>query len=1401
MASRVPKKRRALKGSQLISKQRTVKRLTAFSRSNRALRKKDVERKPLEQTLLEAHTAIELIPEGISKLDDTGHYLFVNAHYAALLGYRPDELIGQSWEIAVHPDDHSSVRAYFARMRATGKAEAEVRGVRKDGSLIYKHVVLVRLNGSTGKMPGHFCFMRDVTERKRDEAFLSAEKQALELVAKGAKLEEVLTFICRTIEAHTAPMLTSIMLLTEDGKHLRCVAAPSLSGDYNRAVDGIPISPTVGSCGSAAYYRKPSIVVDIETDPLWKDYATVAMGYGLRACWSQPIMGPTGDLLGTFAAYYKEPRTPSATDLAVVERASHIAALAIQHDKMSQSWRESEARFHAFMAHSPAVSFIKDSAGRHLYINPTFERVFGVSLSEIRGKTLDGRLPDDVVAQLRVNDEKVLTSGEPLEVEETVPTPDGKSQQWLVLKFPLTSSSGERLLGGVAIDITERKRVEQALMVSEERYARATAVGRVGVWELDVQAGTYYGDRNLKMMFGYQVDELSADPYTWLHLVHPDDQSIAMAHWQQIMRRQADDYNYEVRMIRKDGTVIWTDVRGQAVRDDDGQVTHLIGATVDVTERKRMEAALRESEERYRSVVSAMAEGIVIQDQEGRIRSCNATACRILGLTEDQVLGRTSLDPQWHAIREDGSPFPGEIHPAMHTLRTGRACENVIMGVHRPDGSIVWISINTQPITSGADEPLLGVVASFRDITMQKQVEAALRQAHEELEQRVGERTAQLAQANRSLQDEVTERKRAEKALQLTQFTVDQAAQGIFWVGPKAEILYANDAACEVLGHSRAELLGMTVHDIDPNFPPEAWPTHWEELKRRGSFTFESTQHTKSGAVRHTEVTVNHLEYDGHEYNCAIVRDITERKLSEAALLESEERFSKAFNESPIGMAIVAPDGRWLQVNHALCEIVGYSKAELETMTFQAITHPDDLESDLHHVRQVLSGALRTYQLEKRYIHKDGSVIWIVLNVSLVRNADGTPKHFISQIQDITKRKQAEDTVRDSELRYKLLTEATFDGIAVHDQGILLEVNVGLERMFGYESGELVGRSMWDLIAEESRDLVLANMRNGVTGPYEAVGRRKDGTTFPGEVVVRPYRYRGKEVRLVAGRDITERKNLETERLRHTEELERQVAERTAEIAKLESQRAHAEKLAAMGRLAAGVAHEINNPIAGIKNAFTLVKQTIDPAHPHAEFTGMIDREIARVASIVQNMYQLYRPESGKGEAVELQVMLNDIVALFSKRLQQRRLVLAINADPCIDWLSVPRGDLLQVLLNLLNNAIDCSNEGGTITLTLRVEPDAIRIAVSDQGPGVSPENLPHIFDPFFTTKTQGNQKGMGLGLSISQSLVMAMGGRIEVQTQLNAGSTFSVLLPRRTAVTCTQDRLETNKEVATYDC
>nr|HMS86157.1 PAS domain-containing protein [Nitrospira sp.] len=218
---------------------------------------------PLEQqsvaecqsVVLEASTAVELAMEGISKLDDAGCYVFVNQQYAALLDYHPDDLIGQSWEITVHPDDRPSVLTAFARMLEIGKAEVELRGVKKDGGIIYKRVVLVKHDGSRRRVSGHFCFVWDVTERKREEALHDAEKQALELVAKGETLECVLGFVCQAVESLAPPMLCSVMLADEDGAYLSLATAPNLPDEYNRAIKRIPIGPMSGSCGSAAYFQ------------------------------------------------------------------------------------------------------------------------------------------------------------------------------------------------------------------------------------------------------------------------------------------------------------------------------------------------------------------------------------------------------------------------------------------------------------------------------------------------------------------------------------------------------------------------------------------------------------------------------------------------------------------------------------------------------------------------------------------------------------------------------------------------------------------------------------------------------------------------------------------------------------------------------------------------------------------------------------------------------------------------------------------------------------------------------------------------------------------------------------------------------------------------------------------
>lgn len=225
---------------------------------------------------------------------------------------------------------------------------------------------------------------------------------------------------------------------------------------------------------------------------------------------------------------------------------------------------------------------------------------------------------------------------------------------------------------------------------------------------------------------GFKVDEMLAEPF--LSFVHPDDRERTVAESQR-QRAGGHTVTFENRYRCSDGSYKW--LHWTAIPYARRQAIY--AAARDVTERKQAEEALRKSEERYRSVIAAMQDGIVIVDADGSIRACNGSAEQILGLSADQIIGRTSLDPRWRAIHEDGSPFPGETFPIAVTLRTGKPCSKVIMGVYKPDGALTWISINSQPQFDADRATLVGVVASFEDITEHRRIEQALRQASGEL--------------------------------------------------------------------------------------------------------------------------------------------------------------------------------------------------------------------------------------------------------------------------------------------------------------------------------------------------------------------------------------------------------------------------------------------------------------------------------------------------------------------------------------------------------------------------------------------------------------------------------------------------------------------------------------------
>jgi signal transduction histidine kinase len=263
-------------------------------------------------------------------------------------------------------------------------------------------------------------------------------------------------------------------------------------------------------------------------------------------------------------------------------------------------------------------------------------------------------------------------------------------------------------------------------------------------------------------------------------------------------------------------------------------------------------------------------------------------------------------------------------------------------------------------------------------------------------------------------------------------------------------------------------------------------------------------------------------------------------------------------------------------------------------------------------------------------------------------------------------------------------------------------------------------------------------------------------------------------------RDVTDRHKLREELRLHAEHLEQLVQERTAKLRQLEQRQRQMEKLAALGQLAAGVAHEINNPLAGIRNAFELFKSSLSPDHEHYELLELIDREIERVSAIIHQMYQLYRRSPQRPSPFSLARIVGEVTYLLESQAHKRGVKLQWN--PGVDSLEVnlAEGEVKQILYNLIRNAIQASPAGDEVVVGAKRLGAEIAISVEDHGAGIPDDVAQRMFDPFYTTKQTGPEGGMGLGLSVSRSLIESMGGRIEVSSEKGHGSLFTAIFPCR---------------------
>ncbi len=595
------------------------------------------------------------------------------------------------------------------------------------------------------------------------------------------------------------------------------------------------------------------------------------------------------------------------------------------------------------------------------------------------------------------------------------------------------------------------------------------------------------------------------------------------------------------------------------------------------------------------------------------------------------------------------------------------------------------------------------------------------------------------------------------KDLDFIRSTVDFLPAPAYWVGNDGRFIFVNKAACGVHGFSREEFLDMTVYDIDSGYSPELWQEHRKKAELQGSIVFESHRITREGADLPIEVTVNHQEFGDAEYFCAFAQDISKRKSAEIALKKAEETLHKReamlrsiYKVTPTGIGMVVNRGfSW--VNDRVCEMLGYSNKEIKKKGKGLYLGPDEYSRVVSETnRQIREHGIGT--VETRWKRKDGEIIDVLLRSSPLERADFS-KGIIFTILDISDRKHAEEVLCESEAKYRDLVETVSDVIwEVDTEGIYTYVSPNSKDIFGYAPEELVGKPFYAIMPPDEVKQIQDYFTEHKVSPepienLEITFVQKNGNFVLMENNIKPFfdakgalvGYRGVD------RDVTEKKRLQAEAVR-------------------------ASHLAALGELAAGVAHEINNPINGVINYAEILKDEFEEREEDADIPNRIIKEGVRIAEIVRTLLAFSRDKKEEFGSVSIEGIVSDTLSLVERQMLNGGIMLSVGGLSDLPEIKARYREIQQVVLNIISNARYAVNEkyptyddDKVIQISgEKIESDDkayIRLIFHDSGNGIPEKILDKVCNPFFSTKPKN--KGTGLGLSISLEIVKSHGGAL----------------------------------------
>ncbi|WP_431631141.1 PAS domain S-box protein [Alkalinema pantanalense] len=1406
------------------------------------------------------HNIIDTANEAIYVKDVQGQYLIVNQTAAQWLKLQPSQIVGRSVKDFMEPEETQRIHDEELEIWQTGEPRETEHAVTIAGEQRYFLTTKSLCCNERNQPIGIVCITREITSYKQAENRLRER-------------EEIFRQLAETVEE-------AFVIQTADFSQTLYIS-PGYERIWQRPCE--------------ALYQNPSIWQEsVHPDDRDRVVAEIQQVMHGEICHTEfRILRPNGEVRWVIVHGFPL-RDDAGTIYRVVGSAHDITDLRqAEGDRQQATQLRTELNVLESILESAIAGYWDwDITGNTTYLSPMFKQMFGYEDHELPNVPQTWQtlvLPEDLPILLNSFEQHARSRGQSSYHNEVRYRHKDGSIVWVICAGRIIewNNDGQPIrMVGCHVDITHRKQAEEELNNLSDRLTLALQSGAIGTWEWHIAENRRFWDGRMYELYAVQPREDEDLCQVWAQCIHPED-------WPRVEKAlyQAAcgelDFDLEFRIIHPDRTIHTIKASALVQRDDQGQPIRMIGINYEITDRKQVEQALKDSEARLQAMVENAPGIIVTYDRQGRITYINRT---LSGKSPQDFLGihyRDCVLPQYHAQQDQG---------LIQVFEHGATVEYEVEGYIDDSGNTAWYQVTTGPIRQG--DQVVMAIATAIDITDRKQVEIALRESehryatltesapvaifrldaqgqciyvnsqwgkmmgrslesalgigcfdtlHPEDRDRIFQDWARKFQQGEGLGEgyqtesrhvhpsgriiwcytnvvaetdaqgqligyvgtliDISDRKEAEQSLRRYERMVNATDDGMLLIDRNYVYQVVNQSAEQDHGKSSQEMVGRRVNEVMGQVAFD------QILKAQLDECFLGNTHQYSMWLelpgnpdpQFVNFSLSPYREADQTISGAVIsaRNLTHLKRIEEALRESERRYATLAAAAPVAIFQFDHPGNCVYVNDRWSEMTGRPKESALGQGWLNALHPDDREifyvgsiSRNAFDNELVDGNPHVQAVEGRHLRPDGTINWFYCQVAAEMDADGAVVGYVGTLTDITERKHTEQALQESRAMLQTILDTIPQRVFWKDRQLHY---LGCNRAFAQDAGlpdanEILGKTDFEMpwinfaSAYQADDTDVINQGIAKLN-YEELLQNSTGEQHWLQTSKVPLTNSSGEIVGILGtyEDITE--------LKQSEAQLRQMNEQLAHT-NLELERATRLK----DEFLANMSHELRTPLNAVLGMAQSLQDGILGSLNERQIKAIatIDRSGNHLLELINDILDLAKIESGKLELdispVSIRSLCDMSLTFVRQMAAKKNIQLNSELSPNLGRVLADERRLRQVLINLLDNAIKFTANGGTVTLSVRyssVHREStvhhsdhlghwVEFSVTDTGIGIAAENFNKLFQPFVQIDSSLNRQysGTGLGLSLVRRIAELHGGNVTVQSELGRGSCFTVQIP-----------------------